>query len=92
MEPEHPQPQTTRAALDELAARLDTTTFAATIVNSGSTPCLRITNRHAPQLTEDIYAGRGYYWYSWAEHLAAYDNVTGAAAALGRVLRTTDGE
>lgn len=48
------------ADLERLTAELDPRTFAAAIVSGGQTPCLRITNRRAPQLTEDVYAGRGF--------------------------------
>jgi hypothetical protein len=76
------------AALEQLAAELDPGTFAAAIVGDGQVPCLRIINRRAPQLTEDVYAGRGFYWYSWAERLAPVDDVPRAVARIAKVLRT----
>jgi hypothetical protein len=48
--------------------------------------CLRVTSRCAPQLAEDVYAGRGFYWYSWAERIASCDDPSGAAAKVARVL------
>ncbi len=76
------------AALERLTAELDPGTFVAAIVSGGRAPCLRITNRCAPQLTEDVYAGRGFYWYSWAERLAPVGDVPRAVARIANLLRT----
>jgi hypothetical protein len=75
------------ANLDRLAAELDPGTFAAVIVRSGRSACLRISNRRASQLTEDVYAGRGFYWWSWAERIGGCDDPADAAAKVTRVLR-----
>jgi hypothetical protein len=51
---------------------------------------LRVTNRAAPQLSEDVYAGGGWYWYSWAERIAACDDPGAAAGKVAQVLRAED--
>lgn len=76
-----------RGGLERLAAELDSSTFAMVVIRQGQVPCLRVVNRRAPQLSEDIYAGRGWYWWSWAERLAGLGDPAGAAAKVARVLR-----
>jgi hypothetical protein len=73
-------------ALEALAEALNAGQFAATIT-PGAAPHLRITNRHARQLSENIYAGHGWFWWSWAERIADYGDPAGAAAKVARVLR-----
>ena len=76
------------ALLERLAAELDPERYASAIMRQGRVPCLRVINRHAPQLAEDIYAGRGWFWWSWAERLAGCDDAASAAAKVARVLRS----
>jgi hypothetical protein len=76
------------AALEALAEALDPGQFAATVTLGTAAPHLRITNRHARQLSENIYAGHGWFWWSWAERIADYGDPAGAAAKVARVLRT----
>jgi hypothetical protein len=76
-------------ALEALAQALNPGQFAATIA-PGAVPHLRITNRHARQLSGSIYAGHGWYWWSWAERIAGCDDPAGAAAKVARVLRAID--
>ena len=57
----------------------------------GRVPSVHVVNPHAAALTEDVYAGRGrdgrwWFWWSWAETIAAGDDLEGAAARIGRVL------
>jgi hypothetical protein len=73
--------------LEALAQALDPGQFAATIT-PGPVPHLRITNRHARELSENIYAGHGWFWWSWAERIAGCEDPAGAAAKVARVLRT----
>ena len=74
------------ADLDTLTAGLDPGAFAAAIVRSGRSVCLRVTSRRNSRLTEDVYAGLGFFWWSWAEKIAPIDDVTGAAAKVATVL------
>jgi hypothetical protein len=76
------------STLEKLAAELDPGQYAAAIIRQGRAPCLRVTNRRAPQLTEDIYAGRGWYWWSWAERISECHDPASTAAMVTRVLRT----
>ena len=77
------------AALEQLAAGLDPRQYAAAFIRKSGPPCLRVTSRTAPQLSEDIYAGRGWFWWSWAERLAGLGDPAAAAAKVARVLRAT---
>ena len=57
----------------------------------GRVPSVHVSNPQASALTEDVYAGRGqdgrwWFWWSWAEQIAAGDDLEGAAARIGRVL------
>jgi hypothetical protein len=47
---------------------------------------LRVASKHADQLSEDIYAGRGHYWWSWAEPISPLTDPAAAAAKVARVL------
>lgn len=57
----------------------------------GRVPSLHVVNPAASALAEDVYAGRGqdglwWFWWSWAERIAASEDIEGAAAMIGRVL------
>jgi hypothetical protein len=48
-------------------------------------------NPSASALAEDVYAGRGqdglwWFWWSWAERIAAGEDLEGAASRIERVL------
>ena len=86
-----PEPDTRPAGnlerLERLAAELGSQQYAATLVTGqGRRPCLRVTNREAKQLTEDIYEGDGRFWWGWSEPIAEVRNVAAAAEAVRRVL------
>jgi hypothetical protein len=58
----------------------------------GRVPSLHVVNPSAAALAEDVYAGRGqdglwWFWWSWAERIAAGEDLEGAAALIERVLR-----
>lgn len=75
------------AALTTLANAVDASEFSITsIARPGRPPRLRIASRHAAQLAEDIYAGRGYFWWSWAERISPLTDAAAAAAKIARVL------
>ena len=57
----------------------------------GRVPSLHVVNPAAAALAEDVYAGRGqdgswWFWWSWAERIAASEDLEGAAARIRRVL------
>jgi hypothetical protein len=57
----------------------------------GRVPSLHVINPRAAVLAEDVYAGRGqdgrwWFWWSWAEQIAADEDLEGAAAMIARVL------
>ena len=75
------------AALETLASEIDPGEYSTAIVCHGGVPCLRVASLQAPQLAEDIYAGRGWFWWSWAERLTPCEEPAAAAAKVARVLR-----
>jgi len=78
-----------KAALERLAAALDSRDYATTLLTShGQTPRLTVVSRLTTALAEDIYAGNGWYWWSWAEKLAPIADVPAAARKIATVLRT----
>jgi hypothetical protein len=80
-----------REELSRLAAELPAHGLHATLHElPGRLPCLDVRNPAAAALTERIYAASGSFWWSWAERIAACDDPAATAAALARVLRTTD--
>ncbi len=79
------------ADLEKLAAGLDCQRYAVSLVTAaGRRPHLHITNRTATQLTENIYAADGWFWWGWAERISRVADLTLAAEAITRVLRTMD--
>lgn len=51
-------------------------------------PHLAISSRHA-ELAEDIYTDGRFYWWSWAEPIAAVGNPQAAATKISHVLHAT---
>lgn len=57
----------------------------------GRVPSLHVVNPAATALAEDVYAGRAqdgewWFWWSWAERIAAGEDLEGAATLIERVL------
>jgi hypothetical protein len=57
----------------------------------GRVPSLHVVNPAASALAEDVYAGRGqdgtwWFWWSWAERIAIWDDLDGAADLIKQVL------
>jgi hypothetical protein len=76
-----------QAALERLAAALDTRDFATTLTTGpGHRPSLTVTSRHA-DFGDDIYADDQSYWWSFAERIAAIDDPLTAAQKITNVLR-----
>jgi hypothetical protein len=62
---------------------------------SGRLPSLHVVNPSASALAEDVYAGLGqdglwWFWWSWAERIAAGEDLEGAAGLIERVLAAHD--
>jgi len=64
---------------------------ARLIAPPGRLPSLHVVNPVASVLAEDVYAGPGqdglwWFWWSWAERIAAGEDVEGAAVIIEHVL------
>jgi hypothetical protein len=76
----------------ELAARGLRTRM---VMPPGLLPSLHVVNPAATALAEDVYAGVGrdgqwWFWWSWAERIAASEDLDGAATQIRRVLAARD--
>jgi hypothetical protein len=61
----------------------------------GRVPSLHVVNPAASALAEDVYAGRcrdgtWWFWWSWAERIATWDDLDGAASLIKQVLAARD--
>jgi hypothetical protein len=68
---------------------------ARLVTPPGRMPSLHVVNPAASALAEDVYAGRcqdgqWWFWWSWAERIAADDDLAEAATRIGRVLAARD--
>jgi hypothetical protein len=78
--------------LDRLAHALVRRGLHATLlVPPGRMASLHVVNPAVLALAEDIYAGRcedgrWWFWWSWAERIAADDDLEAAASRIGHVL------
>ena len=78
--------------LEELAAILAERGLRTRLMTPpGRVPSLHVVNPLASALAEDVYAGRGqdglwWFWWSWAERIAAGEDPEGAATLIARVL------
>jgi hypothetical protein len=84
--------------LDQLGPALAARGMTASLVTpAGRVPSLRVVNPAAPALAEDVYAGccedgSWWFWWSWAERIAAASDLDQAAARIAHVLATADGD
>lgn len=77
--------------LECLAAELPAADYyARLIVADGGRPFLRVLNRSAGVLAEDVLVEAGWFWYSFAVRIAPVTEVATAAGKITRVLRTVD--
>jgi hypothetical protein len=80
------------ARLEGLAEVLVSHGLRARVVTPpGRVPSLHVVNPSASALAEDVYAGRGqdglwWFWWSWAERIAAGEDLEGAATMIEHVL------
>jgi hypothetical protein len=85
-----------RGRLECLAEMLAQHGLRASLTASpASAPSLHVVNPEAPALAEDVYAGSAndgscWFWWSWAERIAAGEDVEGAAARIKKVLAARD--
>ena len=86
------EPQEFLDRLEGLAAELVKHGLQARLVTpNGRVPSLHVVNPAASALAEDVYAGRGqdglwWFWWSWAERIAAGEDLEGAASMIEHVL------
>ena len=69
---------------------------ARLIAPPGRVPSLHVVNPAASALAEDVYAGRGqdglwWFWWSWAERIAAATELESAAQRVAHVLSAPHG-
>lgn len=61
------------AALENLATELGTRGFAARLITpDGHPPSLAISNPEAAALSETVMADAGWFWWPWADRIAAW--------------------
>jgi hypothetical protein len=76
-----------QAALDALAAALDSALFATTLTATPGRPLrLTVTSRHAA-IGDDIHADHRAYYWSWGEWIAPVTDPATAARMISMVLR-----
>jgi hypothetical protein len=81
-------PADMQADLEKLGAELDGQTYAVSLIaGQGKRPHLRIANRAAAQLTENVYCDGDFYYWGWAEPIGPVADVADVAETIGRVLR-----
>jgi len=82
--------------LDQLGPALAARGMTASLVTpAGRVPSLRVVNPAAPALAEDVYLGccadgSWWFWWSWAERIAAASDLDQAAARIAHVLAAAD--
>lgn len=86
------------ARVEALARELSRRGFATTVttVNGQHQPCLRVVNKQAPRMWEDVYAapdfgGQWSFWWSWAAKIGPINDITAAATALACKLGVDSG-
>ncbi len=78
--------------LDQLGPSLAARGMTPSLVTpAGRVPSLRVLNPAAPALAGDVYAGccedgSWWFWWSWAERIAAASDLDQAAARIAHVL------
>lgn len=79
------------AWLDKLAAELAAHGHEAHVVTpQGRQPYLHV--RNPGVLAENVLCDGQFYWWPWAQRIAATSDVRGAAQAIMRVLRAVDAQ
>jgi hypothetical protein len=81
------------AQVEALAHELSRRGFATTVTTGDGRrhPCVRVVNRDAAHMQEDVYAapgtdGQWSFWWSWADKIGPIDDIETAAAAISYVL------
>ena len=74
-------------ALEELAAELAARGYETRLLTPDAwRPSLAVRNPRVPALSETVLTDGEWFWWSWAERIAAVADVTTAATAVARVL------
>ena len=74
------------AALERLATALGPGFITTLVTGSGRRPCLSVTCRDT-RAGEDVYAGSSWFWWPWAERIAATSDPLAAARHVTTALR-----
>ena len=75
------------AALEHLAAALDSAEFVTMLTTGpGRPPRLTVASRHA-HISGDIYAGHRACYWSWSERIAPLTDPQAAARTISSILR-----
>ncbi len=78
--------------LEKLAAEVNGGDCEARVVTPrGRRSFVHVRNRRAGALTENIYAGDGWYWWGWCERIGPVTDPPAAARAVARVVGTLSG-
>jgi hypothetical protein len=78
------------AALERLADALPGGAYVTVLTaGRGREPKLTVVSRRVPQLSGDIYAVGGWYWWSWAERITGTSDHSRAAAIVAGTLDAT---
>jgi hypothetical protein len=83
-------PPAAYAALERLADALGRDEFATVLTGTGPRPSLTVTRRGVG-VAETVYAEAGWYWWSWAERIAATSDPLTAARQIATALRPPAG-
>jgi hypothetical protein len=86
MAPNESHPESAAAALGLLADELIAHGYEARLVIPGHQPSLAVRNPEAPVLSENVVVAAEWFWWSWAERIAAVADVADAARQVARVL------
>ena len=87
-----PQPRLFLDRLEALATELGERGLRTRLVSPpGRVPRLHVVNPTVSRLAEDVFAGRSqdglwWFWWPWAERIAAGEEVTVAADLIAKVL------
>lgn len=76
---------TAKTPLEQLADQLGSAGFA-TILTGGRAPTLRVVNRQAPRLAEDVHTGDGWFCGASTGLIAPCDDIPAATEVVKRAV------
>jgi hypothetical protein len=83
--------------LKRLGEELSRQGFTAQVVNSNTTPYLKVANVETPRLNERVRASRAddgswCYWWPWRQPIGSVDDLESVTGKIAAVLRSVEGE